>query len=75
VQRESRGNYSAVNSSSGAGGAYQFLQSTWNNTVRNAGRTDLVGVHPSNASPADQDAMAAHLLQWQGRSPWAGGGC
>lgn len=73
--RESRGNYSAVNSSSGAGGAYQFLQSTWNNTVANAGRGDLVGVHPSQASPADQDAMALHLLAWQGRSPWAGGGC
>ena len=75
VQRESRGNYQAVNPSSGAGGAYQFLQSTWNNTVRHAGRHDLVGVHPSNASPADQDAMALHLLNWYGPSPWAGPGC
>lgn len=73
--RESRGQYGAVNSSSGAGGAYQFLQSTWNNTAANAGRSDLVGVHPSQASPADQDAMANHLYQWQGASPWAGGGC
>lgn len=75
VQRESRGDYGAVNGSSGAGGAYQFLQSTWNNTARNAGRHDLVGVHPSHAAPGDQDAMALHLYQWQGRSPWAGGGC
>lgn len=75
MQRESRGDYGAVNSSSGAGGAYQFLQSTWNNTARHAGRGDLVGVHPSNAAPGDQDAMALHLYQWQGRAPWAGGGC
>ena len=75
VRRESGGNYQAVNGSSGAGGAYQFLQSTWNNTASHAGRPDLVGVHPSQASPADQDAMAAHLLSWYGPSPWAGPGC
>jgi hypothetical protein len=74
-QRESRGQYGVVNASSGAGGAYQFLQSTWDNTAANAGRPDLVGVHPSQAAPADQDAMAQHLYQWQGASPWAGGGC
>ncbi|MCU0267617.1 MAG: transglycosylase family protein [Acidimicrobiales bacterium] len=75
VNRESRGNYGAVNSSSGAGGAYQFMPSTWNNTAAHAGRSDLIGVHPSQASPADQDAMAAALYQWQGASPWAGPGC
>ena len=75
MQRESRGNYQAVNPSSGAGGAYQFLQSTWNNTARHAGRHDLVGIHPSNVAPGDQDAMAAHLLSWYGPSPWAGPGC
>jgi hypothetical protein len=74
-QRESRGNYQAVNPSSGAGGAYQFLQGTWNNTASHAGRGDLIGVHPSQASPADQDAMAVHLLNWYGPSPWAGPGC
>lgn len=73
--RESRGQYNAVNSSSGAGGAYQFLQSTWNNTARHAGRNDLVGTHPSAASPADQDAMAQHLMSWMGASPWSGPGC
>mgnify|MGYP003338295654 CR=1 FL=1 len=35
---------------------------------------DLVGVNPANASPADQDAMAQHLLATQGLGPW-GGGC
>jgi hypothetical protein len=73
--RESRGNYGVVNRSSGAGGAYQFLQGTWNNTARHAGRGDLVGIHPSTASAADQDAMAATLYAWQGRAPWAGNGC
>jgi len=73
--RESRGNYSAVNPSSGAGGAYQFLQTTWNNTAAHIGRYDLVGVHPSQASPADQDLMANALLNWYGTSPWAGPGC
>lgn len=72
--RESRGSYTAVNGSSGAAGAYQFLPSTWNNTARHAGRPDLVGVNPAAASPSDQDAMAAHLLSWQGRSPWSGQG-
>lgn len=72
--RESRGQYGVVNSSSGAAGAYQFMPGTWNNTARSAGRTDLVGVNPANASPADQDAMAHQLLATQGLAPW-GGGC
>ena len=72
--RESRGQYDVVNSSSGAAGAYQFMPNTWNNTARSAGRPDLVGVNPSSASAADQDAMAQHLLATQGLGPW-GGGC
>ncbi len=70
--RESRGDYTVVNKSSGAGGAFQFLPSTWRNTVRHAGRTDLLGILPQHASHADQDAMAIHLLGWQGTSPWGG---
>ena len=70
-QRESRGDYTAVNSSSGAGGAYQFLQSTWNTTANHIGRGDLVGIHPSNVDPATQDMMAVALYNWQGESPWA----
>lgn len=64
-QRESGGNYSAVNPSSGAGGAYQFMPSTW----RALGGSGL----PQHASPAQQDAMAAKLYATAGRSPWAGG--
>lgn len=72
--RESRGDYGAVNGSSGAAGAYQFLPGTWNNTARHAGRPDLVGVNPAAASASDQDAMANHLVSWVGTSPWAGQG-
>lgn len=72
--RESRGQYGAVNGSSGAAGAYQFMPQTWNNTARHAGRPDLVGKNPATASAADQDAMAQHLYSWQGAAPW-GGGC
>jgi Transglycosylase-like domain. len=72
--RESDGLYNVVNGSSGAAGAYQFMPGTWDNNARAAGRTDLVGVNPANASPADQDAMAHHLLATQGLGPW-GGGC
>jgi len=68
--RESRGDYTVVNPDSGAAGAYQFLQSTWDNTARHAGRHDLVGVRPHRVAAATQDAMAQHLLGWYGRSPW-----
>jgi Transglycosylase-like domain len=73
-QRESRGSYGVVNPSGPYYGAYQFLASTWNITARHAGRLDLVGVLPSNASPGDQDDMAWSLYQWQGSGPW-GGSC
>jgi hypothetical protein len=73
-RRESRGQYDVVNSSSGAAGAYQFMPGTWNTNAAAAGRPDLVGVNPAAASPADQDAMAQHLLATQGMSPW-GGSC
>jgi len=75
--RESRGDYTVSDNGDGGEenmGAYQFSQSTWDNTARHAGRYDLVGVRPSDASPADQDAMAAELLAWQGTGPW-GGSC
>lgn len=72
--RESRGNYTVVNPAGPWYGAYQFAQSTWNATAAHAGRYDLVGVVPSVASPADQDAMAWALYRWQGSRPW-GGAC
>ena len=74
-QRESGGNYGVYNAGgSGAAGAYQFLQGTWNGIAASTGRTDLVGVDPAQASPADQDAMAQALYAQQGSAPW-GGSC
>jgi hypothetical protein len=68
--RESRNDYTVVNTSSGAGGAYQFMQSTWNITAAHFGRPDLIGLRPNWATPHDQDMLAVHLLLWYGRSPW-----
>ena len=70
--RESHGNYSIVSSNGVYHGAYQFSVSTWNTVAQHAGRGDLVGVLPSQASPADQDAMALALYNWQGKAPWGG---
>jgi muramidase (phage lysozyme) len=55
-------------------GAYQFMQSTWNNAAGIAGRSDLVGKLPNLVAPADQDAVALALYRAAGSSPW-GGGC
>jgi len=72
-QRESGGDYTVYNSQgSGAAGAYQFMPGTWNSLAGSIGRSDLVGISPAAASPADQDMMAAALLQQQGLAPWGG---
>lgn len=71
--RESGGDYGVYNSGgSGAAGAYQFMPGTWNSIAASVGRSDLVGVDPAQASPADQDAMAAALYAQQGSAPWGG---
>lgn len=62
VQCESGGNYSAVNPSSGAGGAYQILPSTW----QAYGGQGL----PQDASPAEQGRIAAEIYANQGPSAW-----
>lgn len=63
VQCESGGNYSAVNPSSGAGGAYQILPSTW----QAYGGQGL----PQNASKAEQDRIASQIYARQGGSAWS----
>ena len=63
VMCESGGNYRAVNPSSGAGGAYQILPSTW----AAYGGTGL----PQDASPAEQDAIAAKIYAAGGPSQWS----
>lgn len=69
---ESNGNYRAYNGSGPYLGAYQFLQGTWNSTANHAGRGELVGVDPRDASEYDQDDMAWTLFQWKGKAPWGG---
>jgi septal ring factor EnvC (AmiA/AmiB activator) len=65
VMCESGGNYSAVNPSSGAGGAYQILPSTW----------ELYGGQgePQNAPKAEQDRIAAEIWADSGSSAWVCG--
>jgi septal ring factor EnvC (AmiA/AmiB activator) len=62
VMCESGGNYSAVNPSSGAGGAYQILPSTW----------ELYGGQgrPQDASKDEQDRIAAEIWADSGGSAW-----
>lgn len=67
LSHESGGNYSAVNPSSGAGGAYQFLPSTW-------ASLGMPG-SPQDASPAQQDQAFQELYAQQGSAPWASDGC
>jgi peptidoglycan hydrolase CwlO-like protein len=63
VMCESGGNYRALNPSSGAGGAYQILPSTW----RAYGGQGL----PHQAPPAEQDRIAAMIWRDSGPSPWS----
>jgi septal ring factor EnvC (AmiA/AmiB activator) len=65
VMCESGGNYSALNPSSGAGGAYQVLPSTW----------ELYGGQgdPQNAPKAEQDRIAAEIWADSGPSAWVCG--
>ena len=65
VNCESGGNWNAVNSSSGAGGAYQIMPSTW----QAYGGSGL----PQDASPAQQSAIAAKIWAASGPSAWSCG--
>lgn len=65
VKCESGGNWRAVNASSGAGGAYQILPSTW----ASYGGSGL----PENASPAEQSRIAARIWADSGASAWSCG--
>ena len=62
VMCESGGNYSALNPSSGAGGAYQIIPSTW----------ALYGGKgaPHEASKEEQDRIAAEIWADSGSSAW-----
>ena len=62
VMCESGGNWEAVNPSSGAGGAYQILPSTW----------ELYGGEgdPEDASPGEQSQIAAQIWADSGAAAW-----
>ncbi len=75
VQAESGGNYSAVSPDGLYMGAFQFSQPTWNTAAQAAGRPDLVGVPPNQASKADQDTVAVALYALDGQQPWLGDRC
>ena len=67
-QRESHGDYTAVDPSGTFMGAYQIYQGGWDAVARSIGRSDLVGVRPNRAAPADQDAIALAMLRQYGRA-------
>jgi septal ring factor EnvC (AmiA/AmiB activator) len=62
VMCESGGDFGAVNPSSGAGGAYQILPSTW----------ELYGGegNPEDASPVEQSEIAAQIWADSGAGAW-----
>jgi septal ring factor EnvC (AmiA/AmiB activator) len=62
VMCESGGDYGAINPSSGAGGAYQILPSTW----------DLYGGQgePQNGSKGEQDRIAGEIWADSGGGAW-----
>ncbi|HEX2265390.1 MAG TPA: transglycosylase family protein, partial [Solirubrobacterales bacterium] len=62
VMCESGGNYSALNPSSGAGGAYQIIPSTWK-AYGGKGA-------PHEAPKAEQDRIAAEIWADSGPSAW-----
>lgn len=67
IRAESGGNPAAVNPSSGAGGLYQFLPSTW-------AALGYAGAYPGGAQTAPvsvQEAAFAKLYAESGTSPWA----
>lgn len=64
---ESGGNYKAVNGSSGASGAYQFLRSSWAAYGHNTRFGTSTG---AAATPAQQDEAAVITFQRSGTRPW-----
>lgn len=65
--------YAAKNPRSTASGAYQFLNSTWQNVSRAAG---YPGYATARQAPWHvQDAVAMWVIKNHGKSAWRGTGC
>lgn len=64
--RESRGDYRAVNPSSGASGAYQIMDSTWSAFAP----SQYKGMKASQAPKAVQDKVAQKIYNEAGPSQW-----
>ena len=75
VQAESGGNYGIVSPNGLYMGAFQFSQPTWNSAAAAAGLGLLVGVHPNQATKAEQDTVAVALFALDGQQPWLGDRC
>lgn len=67
---ESGDDYSE-NTGNGYSGAYQFLPSTWNESVSGAGYSQYANGEAYEAPPSVQNAAALWLYNRQGWSPWS----
>jgi hypothetical protein len=74
LDRETGGDYEAVDPTRTLFGAYQFQQRTADTAARRMHRPDLVGVPANQWPPEDQDA-AFYLIynRGKGRTHWFGG--
>lgn len=69
-ESDTAGGYRAISPDGRYFGAYQFLQSTWNNTALHVGLPQYVGAKIVDTPAPVQDYMAYGLYQWQGKYPW-----
>ncbi|MFO0955521.1 MAG: transglycosylase family protein [Candidatus Saccharibacteria bacterium] len=75
-ESDTAGSYWARNPSSGASGAYQFLDSTWRVVAARAGHGAYAGAPARNAPDWVQDAVAYDTAITRGeRRHWHGTGC
>jgi hypothetical protein len=72
---ESGGNYTAVNPQSGAGGAYQFVPSTWNQYASQIGVNTSQYPTAQSAPPNVQDAVFQQAVSQRGLGDWTCPGC
>lgn len=70
IMAESNGNYRDVSATGQYMGAFQFLQSTWNEAAMLADLPTLVTVPPNEATPEQQDTLAVALYNFDGQQPW-----